>query len=390
MKRKIKSLFSLLAVVAVLLSSMMIPALAVTPSDAKKSVVVVISQDGYSYGSGFAIGEVGKPIEYIVTNNHVVHPTNFSGNTTATVAFSLASGNYMVSNIYYYNAEKDIAILKLPEMTTEREAMALRPMEYVDPDDEYAALGYPSNQATDWPKYNMDDITITKGGIKKSDRVNGLDVYMLDLTLTHGSSGGPLVSSTGEVVGINTFRVGTENYALAIDELLAVIDTDRIAVTVYPVGPPISLIVAVAVLILIVVLVVVLLLLRKRKKPAPAPAPGPAPGPGPAPVPAAKSAHVIAVGGPLNGRKFALNGTVKVGRDSNQCGIAFPVNTKGVGRLHCEVTFDGSSCFVRDLSSQYGTFTMDGQQLAPNTPHILQSGEKFYLASPINCFEVRF
>ncbi len=390
--RRVMSLF---AVIAIIFSFMTVSVSAGTASDAKNSVVAVISQDGYSYGTGFAIGEVGKPVEYIVTNNHVVRGD--SGNTTATVAFDLASNEMMLANVYFYDAEKDVAVLKLPQPTEKRTAMVLCPMEDVDPDDEFAALGYPGNQATDWPKYNTDDITVTKGGIKKADRIDGLDVYMLDLTITHGNSGGPLVNSNGEVVGVNTFGLNDDNYAIAIDELLKVIDTDRIPVTLH--GSINWLLVAGAVVLLAIIVLVVILATRKKGNGndyVPTNYTMPVENitsptmPKQAPPQNKAGARVVAIGGTLNGKRYSVSGTVRVGRDASKCAIAFPVSTQGVSGVHCEVAYDGAVCYVKDLNSSYGTFTMDGKKLAPNVPQILKSGDKFYLASPENTFEVRF
>lgn len=394
---KLKRIMSLFAAIVLMFSFMTVVVSAETASDAKNSVVAVINQDGMSYGTGFAIGEVGKPIEFIVTNNHVVQGD--AGNTTATIAFDLASNDYVLANVYFYDATKDIAVLKLPQPTDKRKAMILCPMEDVEPDDAFAALGYPGNQATDWPKYNTDDITVTKGGIKKTDRINGLDVYMLDLTITHGNSGGPLVNSKGEVVGINTFGLNDDNYAIAIDELLKVIDTDRIPVTLH--GSINWFLIAGIIVLIAIIALVILLIVRKKNNNGddnyagtnytmPLDNGANRTMPRQAPVAGKGGARVIAIGGTLNGKRYSVNGTVKVGRDSSKCAIAFPVNTQGVSGIHCEVAFDGAVCYVKDLNSSYGTFTIDGKKLTPNVPQILKSGDKFYLASPENTFEVRF
>ena len=92
----------------------------------------------------------------------------------------------------------------------------------------------------------------------------------------------------------------------------------------------------------------------------------------------------------MNGKRYEVNGIIKIGRNSSVCGIAYPVNTQGVSGEHCEISFDGSVCYVKDLGSSYGTFTSDGKKLAPNVPKLLNSGDKFYLAIPENTFEVRF
>lgn len=402
----IKKLLTLGVILVLVLSmAMSISASAKTVSEAKNSVVVVMGPNGY--GSGFAIGKVGKPVEYIVTNNHVVEAD--TGAKQAQVVFDLASNEFMIADIYLYNAEKDIAVLKLPKPTDLREPLVICPSEHVNIDDNFAALGYPADQVTDWPKYNTSDITVTKGGMKKPDRVMGMDVYMLDLTITHGNSGGPLVNSAGEVVGINSFGIGNNNYAISIDELLALDGFDKIVVSMHgEVNNNLILFIIIgAALLLIIVLVIVLVVVRNGKKNNAPVAPAPAPAdnnmyaadngmnnagyaPVPPVAPAAPSARLVAVSGVLQGKRFSVSGAVKIGRDASKCALSFPVNTQGVSGVHCEVSFDGTVCYVKDLNSSYGTFTMDGRRLAPNAPQFLKSGDKFYLASPENTFEVRF
>ena len=379
---------SIAAIIALMFSLATVGVFAAKASDAKNSVVVVVSEDGLSYGSGFAIGKVGKPVEYIVTNNHVVRGDK--GNTVATVYFSLASNKMMLANVYYYDKDRDIAVLKLPEPTTERQALVLCPMDQVDLDDTFMALGYPAGEATDWPKYNTDDITVTRGGIKKPDRINGQDVYMLDLKVTNGNSGGPLVNSAGEAVGINTFGIqigdNSNYYAIAIDELLSSIDTKKIPVTLHgslSLSPLLIAAIIIGGLILLLLLWLLFKKLHKKQDPPSDPPFDPNPPKGP-------MMRVICLGGALNGKKYELNGTVRIGRDPSKCQIAYPMNTKGVSAEHCELTFDGKVCYLKDLNSSYGTFRMDGSKMIPNVPELISSGTRFYLASTENTFEIHF
>ncbi len=398
--KRIVRVVSIVVILTMVFSLATVGVFAAKASEAKNSVVVVVSEDGLSYGSGFAIGKVGKPVEYIVTNNHVVRGDK--GNTVATVYFSLASNKMMLANVYYFDKDRDIAVLKLPEPTTEREALVLCPMDQVDPDDSFMALGYPAGEATDWPKYNTDDITVTRGGIKKLDRVNGQDVYMLDLKITNGNSGGPLVNSDGEAVGINTFGIqigdNSNYYAIAIDELIDSIDTDKIPVTLHgDTSIPIPLIIAAIIAALILLLLIILLVRRRKGHEEAVPEPltkgegasktdpvnynQPVSGP---------MMRILSIGGALNGKKYEVSGSVRIGRDASKCQIAYPVNTKGVSGVHCELTFDGNVCYLKDLNSSYGTFRADGTKMIPNVPELIQSGTKFYLASPENAFEVHF
>lgn len=395
----LKSVIGIAAIITLIVT--LLPGCSNTPSDAKNGIVVVMREDANAYGSGFAIGKKNRPVEYIVTNYHVVNNTETGEKfSTSTVWFSLASDSKMIANVVYSDEQKDIAVLQLPEPTDQRQALTLCPMDYVDPDDTFVALGYPGNQVTDWPRYNTDDITVTRGGIKKMDRVFDTQVYMLDLSITNGNSGGPLINSAGEVVGINTFSVSGENYAVVIDELLNAIDTNRIQVSLHNDIPIIPIAIGGAALLAIIALSIVLVL-RKRSVPSDdivaenftMPQPNEEVAPPAAPTPQVHNkvgARLIAVGGTLNAKKFSISGTVKMGRDASKCAVAFPINTQGVSGVHCEISFDGTVCYIKDLNSTYGTYMMNGQKLAPNIPQMLRSGDKFYLAGPENTFEVRF
>lgn len=279
---KLYKLISVLLISAAALCAVMIPSSAAEHSKAKDGVVYIesyftpnIKKDDYavfygyenaSYGdldlgggyfktynpagfrgSGFAIGEEGKPISYIVTNAHVVvdrYAEYLSTNSTTAktevnsrradevrVYFSYGSNDFMRAQIYYVNEKKDICILKLPEPTEKRKPLVLCRSEDIDMDDEFAALGFPFDSDLFMDNtglaYNIDDITMTRGAIsRKSTDRDGVQVYLIDVDIRSGNSGGPLVNSKGEVVGINTYSVYDSKYAIVIDELLAAVNRD--------------------------------------------------------------------------------------------------------------------------------------------------------------------
>ena len=384
------------------------------PSAARDSVVMVYAEDGdnAAWGSGFAIGVPGKPIQYIVTNAHVVTSAD-GGNAQMTVFFSMAANKFMLAEVYWKDSVRDLAVLRLPETTTERQAMVLCPMKDVNQDDTFAALGYPwtSTIGNDFLKFDQNDITITKGGIKKQTRINSVDVYELDLTINNGNSGGPLVNSKGEVVGINSFAYTDEygqhlaNYAIAIDELTNNINRNVIPYTLT--GDPTTGLIKGIVLgafFLIGLIVVVAVVFSKRKKvptamPVPAqatmlatPATLVAPtrlvAPPTAPLASAvTNAYVKGVSGAFAGQRFAVNKKLLFGRDSSACAVAFPLDTAGISGIHCEITVDGTTAYLRDLGSSFGTFLANGTKLAPKTPVRIATGDRFYLASADNTFE---
>lgn len=362
MKKGIKKILCMMAVFCLLAASIL-PVHAATPTEAKNSVVCIGISDSngqlIGWGSGFAIGKPGKPIQYIVTNCHVAEPTDEEGNLipcVLTVYFSAAANRSMKAEVYWRDAQKDLAVLKLPEETTEREAMVLCPMNKVNMDDEFAALGYPAtSMAADFVKFDKTDISITKGGISKQVRVNGSDCYLLDIKISQGNSGGPLVNSKGEVVGVNTFMLNDEaRYAVAIDELIRSISPQEIPYTLS--GESFSK--------------NVLIIGGQMQQ-------------------TARFQLVSGLASPLSGRLFQVDKELVIGRNGASCDIAFPVDTRGVSARHCKITPTENGIILSDLNSSYGTFLVNGTKVEPGQNRILRSGDSFYLGGEDNRFEVR-
>ncbi len=132
----------------------------IDPYEARNSVVMVYSYlqltDGQSagaMGTGFAIGKPGEPVEYIVTNGHVVEygymgPKTYQGEVSSAgvqVYFSAAENDYVTAEVVYYSSfdDKDIAIIKLPSPTDKRDALAIKDADTVEIGDTAFALGYP-------------------------------------------------------------------------------------------------------------------------------------------------------------------------------------------------------------------------------------------------------
>ncbi len=477
---KLYKLISVLLISAAALCAVMIPSSAAEHSKAKDGVVYIesyftpnIKKDDYavfygyenaSYGdldlgggyfktynpagfrgSGFAIGEEGKPISYIVTNAHVVvdrYAEYLSTNSTTAktevnsrradevrVYFSYGSNDFMRAQIYYVNEKKDICILKLPEPTEKRKPLVLCRSEDIDMDDEFAALGFPFDSDLFMDNtglaYNIDDITMTRGAIsRKSTDRDGVQVYLIDVDIRSGNSGGPLVNSKGEVVGINTYSVYDSKYAIVIDELLAAVNRDVVpymlsaelsdtaeteaemnltsetdetsqqAVTepaenTTSGGMNVAVTIAAAAFgVLCIVLIVVLVMRNKKGNAAPSPAPAAS-----SAVPdtgVSHTASITGIKGVMAGRSFHVSGSAVIGRNPEKCSICFPVNTQGISGLHCEIRRNGSGYEIIDRGSSCGTFLGSGQRLAENVPTALPSGMYFYLGSTEQLFQINY
>lgn len=468
---KLYKLISVLLISAAALCAVMIPSSAAEHSKAKDGVVYIEStfvpnpetedyvifrnSSGYymTYntvncrGSGFAIGEEGEPVSYIVTNAHVVldkYAEYMSTDSTTAktevnsrradevrVYFSYGSNDFMRAQIYYINEKKDICILKLPEPTDKRKSLVICRSENIDMDDEFAALGFPFDSDIFMDNtglaYNIDDITMTRGAIsRKSTDQNGVQVYLIDVDIRSGNSGGPLVNSKGEVVGINTYSVYDSKYAVVIDELLAAVNRDVVPYTLStevsdtaeteltetdmtmpseaaettqavtePAGNKSSggmnivvTIIAAAFGVLCIVLIVVLVM--KNKKGNAAPSPAPAVGSAVPEVDVSHTASITGIKGVMAGRSFPVSGSAVIGRNPEKCTICFPVNTQGISGLHCEIRQNGSVYEIIDRGSSCGTFLGSGQKLAENVPTALPSGMYFYLGSTEQLFQINY
>nr|AGS51975.1 serine protease DegP/HtrA do-like protein [uncultured bacterium contig00006] len=402
-----------LAATALSLSSCSLVASGTGFADAKDSVVLIVSDVGM--GSGFAIGEPNKPVQYVATNAHCVLYEDGTKSSNVSVYFSYAANSFMRAEIIWSDTKKDLAVLRLPETTTEREAMVFCPSDKIDIYGEFYALGYPGSAsfADDFKSYDKKDIAHTRGGIQKQTRVGDREVYLLDLAINPGNSGGPLVNTKGEVVGINTFKmnqyqiwtndegevvdwevINTANYAVAIDELIIGIDGLRIPYTIAgDVNTTAVVVLGLSVLAALAAAALLLVLTTKRKRPAAAGYPNANPAaqasaPAYTPAQTAARAYIRGLSGYFANRSFDIGQRLLVGRDSGSCAVAFPLDAAGVSGVHCELTFDGAVVYLRDLGSSYGTFLADGGRLEAKTPYRLTTGARFYVGSADNTFEL--
>ncbi|MCH5273249.1 MAG: trypsin-like peptidase domain-containing protein [Lachnospiraceae bacterium] len=391
------------------------------PSDytkAKNGVVFIYSdfQSFAGTGSGFAIGENGKPVQYIVTNYHVVFDTDTGEKANEVIVyFSAAANRYMVAQIYRYDADRDIAVLRLPEPTNEVEPLKLCKSEDTDRSQTFYALGYPARATagTDYERYDKSEIVTTSGMISRQTMVDERDVYMLDLEITPGNSGGPLVNKNGEVVGINTFSItdssgARSNYAVCIDELLRVIGSYEIP---YVLSTDVNtggiIVLAVIVLVDLAAAVFVLLSLTGKKKPADGRRSMPN-----SPVRERASADteinrtvavnditstvavsgglvvITGIAGSCEGKEYILKDKLVFGRDSKRCNVVFPLDAEGVSGLHCQISRAGSGVKLQDLGSTYGTFVSGGLKVGQNTEVELSDGDTFWLGSEKMKFSV--
>jgi S1-C subfamily serine protease len=144
-------------------------------------------------GSGFIISSDG----FIVTNHHVIEGAG-------TIKVSLADGRKVTAELKGSDRSTDIAVLKIYEN-------GLKALAFANSDQQHVgqiaiAIGNPLGLQH----------TVTAGVVSALGRTlrasDGRlidDVIQTDASLNPGNSGGPLVNSLGQVIGVNTAMIPT-------------------------------------------------------------------------------------------------------------------------------------------------------------------------------------
>lgn len=413
--KNIKRLVCLTLAMMITISMFICPVSA--KSDPRNSVVFIESlfTIGAKQGSGFAIGQPGENVQYFVTNCHVIYAEELETYADEVwIYYSYAENDRVKAKIVVKDVEKDIAVLKIPEPTNKREALVICKSDEVSVGETIRTYGYPAiaSDASDYTEYSKQDIVVDEGVINKVDTVNEKDVYLISANITNGNSGGPLTNEKGQVIGINSFKFVTSSdgitteelkYAIQIDELLRIIDRNEIDYALSTdIDYTLIIIIGVAALVVIAVIIVIVALVKKGKKgkasisfesvpnnaanAAPISNVGAANARATAPVTATLICHT----GRLAGKTFTISGRSVIGRNPDKCNVFYPADERGVSGVHCEIISNGAMLTLNDLGSSYGTYLENGQKLTPNTPVSLRNGDKFYVASRDNTFEVRF
>ena len=246
---------------------------------------------------------------------------------------------------------------------------------------------------------DISDVTVTTGAVSRFTSMtseSNVSVIQHDATIHSGNSGGPLVDASGCVVGINTYEANDSesmNYAITVDYIRSLCAENGIAADVssgsdFPIVP---VVIAAAVLVLAVVALILIKSRKKPRNPSPEPPPiEPNPPIQPTSKPSANDSdfRIQGITGQFAGKRYAVNGVVRIGRDTTQCQIAYPEGTQGISRIHCELVCVNGKLYLKDLGASYGTFLKNGQRLASNQAIELQPGEQFYLASPKETFQI--
>jgi putative serine protease PepD len=168
-------------------------------------------------GSGFVYDSSG----HIVTNDHVV-----AGATSITVRFP--DGKTTKATLVGTDPSTDIAVIKVDVAASELHPLSLGTSKNVLPGQEVVAIGSPFGLAD----------SMTAGIVSAIGRTiqapNGYSIansIQTDAPINHGNSGGPLLTTSGDVIGVNaqieSGGGGSDGvgFAIPIDAVKNVADT---------------------------------------------------------------------------------------------------------------------------------------------------------------------
>ena len=381
--------------IALLFGALAVPCFAEFDKNTLNGIVMITTgapdRDGhmnYWRGTGFFVGKAEENPQYIITNCHVVEEFILAGKALGGGELHVLFDKNDEAEAYLvdYDAEKDVAVLRLAEATGKRKALQMKTAPEDSLGSEAYAVGYPlaaDLTVTAVNSFSQKDATVTTGSISRflTESGTGRKLIQTDASLSGGNSGGPLIDSTGAVIGINTAGSNLDNnlfYAVSISEVLPLLDKNSIPYSLAAEAKSGNTMLYVGIGVAVAaVAVIAVVVLGKKKKPGQS-----------APVrETEKNGNPIlrSMAPQHGGMVVQLHGQpVQIGRDASTCRLVYQDGTPGVSNKHCQVHFDQGQFVVTDLNSTYGTFLANGQRIAPDTPMKLAPGSAFYLGEADN------
>ncbi len=374
----------------------------------KESTVVVVVEDakGGGNGSGFVIGD-----RLVVTNWHVCCPSE-----QAQVAILKDGKDRIKARVLWQAKAKDLAVLETDAPLGKPKVQFSVRAQLRDAQAVWA-IGYPGASNRKSSSSGVFTSTITQGVISKffqsaaGEQMSAERLIQTTAAANPGNSGGPLFDDCGRVIGINTAKAlvrvvtadGREervpladgiNWAIEAQELL-----DQLTVLKIPFdvassrcGPaeaspsatsvPAWMLAAQAGTVVLALAAIGLAARRVKREQDRKTA----------------SLHrpvvhptLLGINGYYLGQKIPFDAKPLVfGRDGQSAQLVFPAEMTDISKRHCQIRFDPLSTkfWLEDLGSSNGTFLASGKPCRPGQPQQLSTGDRFYLASPANTFEV--
>jgi S1-C subfamily serine protease len=182
------------------------------------SVVLVATKEGF--GSGSLVSSAGD----IITNWHVVNGFEYLG-----VVFKptmegkeLTRAEIKRGRVVKYDQVADLALIKVSDVPAGRNPVRLADSSEIAVGMDVHAIGHPTGQT--W-SYTTGVISQYRQGYEWQAEADPIkhkaDIIQTQTPVNPGNSGGPLLSDSGNLIGINSFKAGGEglNFAVSVDDV---------------------------------------------------------------------------------------------------------------------------------------------------------------------------
>jgi S1-C subfamily serine protease len=171
-------------------------------SPAVVSIVTTVSGQSAERGAGTVVAPDG----FVVTNAHVISRAD-------EIYIDIGAGELLVAAVRFYDEERDIAVLSVTPRLERAVRIATADLKVGQP---IYAIGNPRGLRA----------TISEGIVSGLRHDATRTLIQHTAPLSPGSSGGPLLSPAGQLVGINTFEIADSqnlNFAVAAAEIRAAV-----------------------------------------------------------------------------------------------------------------------------------------------------------------------
>ncbi|BAH07442.1 S1C family serine protease [Clostridium kluyveri] len=145
-------------------------------------------------GSGIIISSDG----YILTNYHVVQ-------SAQSITVILSTKKEVPAKVINYDADQDLAVIKVTQSTTMPAVAELGDSDKVQVGDSVVAIGNPLGKEL-MGSVTSGIISATKREINTGNTTQTF--LQTDAAINAGNSGGALVNSLGQVIGVNSAKIG--------------------------------------------------------------------------------------------------------------------------------------------------------------------------------------
>lgn len=173
---------------------------------AKTEKSVCLIKGAISTGSGFVFEE-----DKVMTNRHVIEGMLVDEIEVLFPSDPALATKGLKAKVLYEDSKLDVAILKIPKVSS-------TPL-VIDPETkgrfrrgrDVIAIGNPGDST------QILKNAVSRGLLSSETIIDGKDFYQISISVNNGNSGGPIIDSTGVVIGMTTLKFrGVEGIAYAV------------------------------------------------------------------------------------------------------------------------------------------------------------------------------